>query len=145
MYGEEWIYGLFWNDGHDDYIVVNETPKNGGLYIPVLVPVIAGTRGQYTGLKDKNGVKIFEGDIVSLCDGTLRECSDGDIMIDGRKFKRIENKKKLVVFAAGCFRIENYNPLDSFCVGGENKLTIIGNIHDNPELAAGNKAEGGII
>lgn len=79
---------------------------------------------QYTGLKDKNGKEIYEGDIV-----------DG-INIDGQ-----EHPSGEVVFNAGCFSIKTkhcqhvYEP----CLyeAWEEMLFIIGNIYENPELLEG--------
>lgn len=73
--------------------------------------VIPDTVGQYTGLKDKNGVMIFEGDIVSASNG----------------------HKSYVVFCYGKFLLycechRKYTELWA------DNATIIGNIYDNPEL-----------
>ena len=86
------------------------------------------TAGQYTGLTDKNGTKIFEGDIVA---GVLHW---------------LEKKKNgIVAFRDGSFGllwyrgdIEQFNPFTSICnVTHE----VIGNIHDNPELLKGGGEE----
>lgn len=76
------------------------------------------TIGQYTGLTDKNGVKIFEGDIVDVNNALLR----------GRFWVEYEE-------SGGTFIVKDKNDRRYF-LGGCN-CTVIGNIYDNPELMGG--------
>lgn len=88
--------------------------------------VVSETVGEYTGLTDRNGKKIFEGDIlqdkfgqikiVDYCDqwGAFRTC-----------FVRALNEEGKIVATVGGA---------SFVGTIWRKYEVIGNIHDNPEL-----------
>lgn len=79
------------------------------------------TVGQYTGLTDKNGKKIFIDDIVEakrpplIQRGVVTQLSDGLYVFKGEKYHDLID-----------FKLEDVNL--------ERCLSAIGNIHDNPEL-----------
>lgn len=84
-----------------------------------------GTVGQYTGLTDKNGKKIFEGDIVAYCTNTSRATN--------KEFHEVvfETRGESGYFGIKISNIETWQ----FCLEVPAKLMeIIGNIYDNPEL-----------
>ena len=99
----EWVYGDLIH--HDGYVAIWD--KNVS-YVGDF-EVIPKTVGQYTGLTDKNGNKIFEGDILEqdvVQSGTPhREFVEWDYDLLGNR----------------------YDEWSAF-------FEIIGNIHDNPEL-----------
>lgn len=79
--------------------------------------VIPETVGQFTGLTDKNGKKIFEGDII-----TMQKYGKG-------------KHKSLVYFKNGKFAVDGSNyAFKDIC---PRNMEIIGNIYDNPELLKG--------
>ncbi len=92
--------------------------------------VIPETIGQYTGLTDKNGTKIFEGDIH-------------EHIVGGKSYLFVVKHGKYYDFEAADKRYGWYfqntktNDCNSFYGDEKDYANIIGNIHDNPELLKG--------
>ena len=101
------------------------------------VRVIPETIGQYTGLTDKNGKKIFEGDIVQTKSTGLKGEKKYKFVIKYGEYipleycKAIYCKWKTIGFYAFT---GNRDYQLSTC---KDLLEVIGNIHDNPELLKG--------
>lgn len=83
--------------------------------------VIPETVGQYTGLTDRNGKKIFEGDIL-YCISRL-DSANMVVIYEDAEFR-------LVL----CERYETYTTGMGYRYFGCLDMEVIGNIHDNPEL-----------
>ena len=128
----EWVYGVPViakdNIADKDMTVLvdnpNEIVPREGL--PLFEQIDPETVGQYTGLKDGNGTRIFEGDILIYV-------VDGEYDV---------NEKYLVVFVddEAAFKVRFYYIGKFACyddIAPCEKLEIIGNIHDNPELLEG--------
>ncbi len=123
----EWIEGV----PYDEYMICGMNLLRADDEIPIseypefdYVRIIPETIGQHTGLRDKNKVRIFEGDIIKTkkYGKDVGDCNvnDYDIFV--------------VTYEPCMFRL--INRTRSFCLDddGYSKLEVIGNIHDNPEL-----------
>lgn len=137
----EWVYGLLCRVG-DTYANIVEKSTE------VMCTVLTNTIGQCTGLTDKSGKNIFEGDIVALHDYIIGEIvfECGTFGIGACKpfdYGCLENK---IASTTGCYNSPNFCYNDNFISlwelywnynQDENILEvveIIGNIHDNPKL-----------
>ncbi len=81
------------------------------------------TVGQYTGMTDKNGTKIFEGDIL-LEKGKVNNGDTGAIDVESKRIVSIENASDGYMCV-----VSNYRSLVH-----HKTIEVIGNIHDNKEL-----------
>lgn len=121
----EWIEGWYGKKSFGawplrDAITPCADAENGHLHYEEIDPA---TLGQFTGLTDKNGTRIFEGDVVT----GLFLFSDP---VNGQ-----------IGFQDGAFGLywmrggwKEFTPITSMC---NVTYEIIGNIHDNPELMGG--------
>lgn len=146
----EWVYGYYamlrnefkeWHcimtekDASENYI------KDCNGYNMLYTPVNHNTVGQFTGLYDKNGEEIYEGDILRYPAKDKyheenfvsfevfwhdNDCADNHVgwQIDRRHFHGC---------ICGTFDISTFLPRYT------KKMVIIGNIYDNPELLEGDE------
>lgn len=132
----EWVYGFYTLYGQSRGLspaIITGTEE--GCVIPVFID--PETRGEYTGLTDKNGVKIFEGDLLNGFQYPFLNLKDN-----------VHNYFAEVVWLNDCSAFGLYthkHPLSA--VNGisegdcglmqdfyNSQWEVIGNIHDNPEL-----------
>ena len=121
--GGRWLYGslLTWPDG-DVYILHDVNYTTSGTLNKD--PVLPDTVGQFTGLTDKNGKEIYEGDVIES--NSTRHV--------------VKYMEKGALFAGVSTSIKDSMtgdyaeiPLWQHWIDGWGK-EVIGNIHDNPEL-----------
>lgn len=111
----EWVYGSpIFQDGWVSIRFWNSEEFEYEEYL-----VMPNTVGQYTELCDKNGKKIFEGDIVKCCD-----------------------YKGVINYIEGCYCVKEISGVNNPAIDivfdkYENEIEVIGNIYDNPELLKG--------
>ena len=142
----EWVEGDLlqtrYHSGHIEYQIMPQTPVSSAY------PVLPETVGQYTGLTDKNGKRIFEGDIVRYNTYDDFDCQSvakfGEYNQDGSAGEYSASKcigfyvdvdnftcPDLCEYGSNCFsnylKQQNILEVAQYC-------EIIGNIHDNPEL-----------
>ena len=141
----EWIFGDLIHEPWAYFIQVDT--GSGNERIRKRYAITEETFGQYTGLKDKNGKRIFEGDIVrytfdSPDDPTATE--NGLKVHTGRIFWS-DWRASFAVTAGRNGSASLNNDVARYVRGrqiyeyvrGANTVEVIGNIHDNPEMLKG--------
>ncbi len=123
---DEWLYstGIDITDGGKEVKLVYGDEETSDTWYYVRPETV----GQYTGLKDKNGVKIYEGDIVDIDTYSYQEPE-----FSGR-FKVIYNEVKGMWLFVDLEDENNEYTFENINAYYITEIEIIGNIYDNPEL-----------
>ena len=127
-----------WTEGFLSFIYTDGRNSNGFIYTdkaqiysPVEVrshDVYTSTVGQFTGLCDKNGKKIFEGDKL-YCEARLDK-AEMYVVFEGGQFRMVLCDK-FKEYETG----RGYYDINSF------QKTVIGNIHDTPDFGLREESE----
>ncbi len=111
---DEWVEGYFMRGAVDGIYMIQEESKRCHI-------VDGETVGEYTGLTDKNGKRVFEGDIVQWG-------------MKGYEYPIRVAEVKIAPDIQFCLKDRTYQYGSFAYQDTEKYLEIIGNIHDNPEL-----------
>lgn len=134
----DWIEGSFHKDEDANIceIAYRYYKKEGETKVGIWVYGVVDpeTVGQYTGLTDKNGTKIFEGDIVK-CTATNVDCAFTAVVLFG-------NPNGEYNWGFQLMRISGANANTDILLWVDMEETgafieVIGNIYDNPKLIGG--------
>ena len=128
----EWVEGAFLNDRDGAFYIcpavsdITYGDNGNRRRIGCWYLVESKTVGQYTGIKDRNGKRIFEGDILS------ERPSMNSVAFVGKVVFNEDAAAFQIVFDTGrAFVLGTYS----------RSYSVIGNIHDNPELMKGIKED----
>ena len=128
----KWIEGDLYKSRLKSIFMISYYTEHGNRMTEVVNPE---TVGQYTGLTDKNGKKIFEGDIVKFGKNIYQ------IIFEVGSFALYDEQGDMISKIGG-HNDHCYSFMDLYieCCWEERNaydIEVIGNIHDNPELLKG--------
>ena len=127
--GDGWVYGSLLQNGCSMAIVRTEDidlgSKTDDGYSSIddfgCIPVIDNTVGVFLNITDKEGVDLFEYDVIKTVNGL------GVLMY-------FQTSWGIASYANGYEGLNSYTSLDSFYVTDAKEWEVVGNIFDNPEL-----------
>lgn len=142
-----WLYGFYYRDYYSDQDIIIAEPFSHKSVVE------SDTVGQFTGICDIDGKEIYEGDILESAErpdsysfgfwevedknsdyGFTGHC--GKMKISGKPFRRVvkwhEERAAFCLFLPLTDMIAGTKPLKMFIK--DDKMRVIGNIYDNPEL-----------
>ena len=136
----EWIEGFYSAEEYNPYIgKIEYIPRIQIIGKCVSLGVIPETVGQFTGLTDKNGKRIFEGDIVK-CTDTINDFEFNAVVEFGNPNGEYNWGYQLKFISGEESNFDILCWVDMKETGAY--IEIIGNIHDNPELLEGGEGNG---
>ena len=125
-YDGRWFFGDLSTSSKPNIYVF----PSDGMDSPDTYLVRPTTIGQFTGLHDRNGKEIYEGDIVFWKDGSENP--------NHWRYAKVEYYDRRATF---CFTIVKCGTREigyqfgaEHSFGGYDEIEVIGNIYDNPEL-----------
>lgn len=138
----KWVEGYYAKFGTADYILSGKMKKTGHrdeyniiCYQPEKYGIFPDSKSQYIGLYDKNGKRVFSGDIVKLNDGTdelyvvQKECDT-----PGGYWAETGYILQHIGWSDYLHFTDTIDDWDNEC-----QIFIVGNIYDNKEMLKGNK------
>ena len=128
----EWRYGDLEYNRKDDVARIH-TYKDDGSYDKQYL-VAPYTVGEFTGMRDKHGKKVFEGDVVRRKESALGYVKTGVVKYDYHLGAFVLEYESYGETCKSTFDNE-FSENDGYCtIRGTYSYEIIGNVHDNPDL-----------
>jgi uncharacterized phage protein (TIGR01671 family) len=146
----EWVYGDYHKRAGGVHCIIKMEPDKNGKVVYAVHQAVPDTIGQFTGLHDKNGKEIYEGDILVICEyenmlkGVVCEESEHELFtLDELKGELRQQYKSVIHYEDCTLFASEQDGCDIYLasLAGDMRKSypifeyeVIGNIHDNPEL-----------